>query len=106
MEYTRKDCLNGKCTHHEYYSQFVNDAVINMVKLHIGVDKIKKSTDKHFNDIPLGNWDMVRVDNVMDLEKWRTLACPNYLGSNNYYYTKSDNVCIAKAAARIIKETY
>lgn len=53
----------------------------------------KNSTDKHMNDIPLRKWDSLRIyprDGAMK-------ECGDYL-------TLAGKVCIAKAAARMIKE--
>jgi len=54
---TRKEYMDKEYTHEEYYGQFVNDAIIKIVGDSIGVDRIKASTDKHLNDIPLKEWD-------------------------------------------------
>ena len=54
---TRQDYLDGGCSHRQYYGQFVNASVLAMVKRHIGEDAILKSSDEHFNDIPLKKWD-------------------------------------------------
>jgi len=57
IKYTRKDYLDNKCTHREYYAQFVNDSVMARVGSKIGVDRILNSTDEHLNDIPVKDWD-------------------------------------------------
>jgi len=80
--FTRQDYLDNKCTHREYYAQFVTLYIKAMVSNFIGINHIKASMDEHFNDIPLGLWD--------------TLRCGGK--------TLSDNVCIAKEAAKQLKE--
>ena len=96
--FTRKQRLNNECTHREYYAQFVSGATIRRVETHIGREKIINSTDPHFNDIPLVLWDRLCSGLV-----------PHDLGSKmratGDYPTLSGLVCIAKEAARQIKES-
>jgi len=54
---TRSQYLNGEATQREYYAQFVNDSVKNLVLLCVGAERIKNSTCPHLNDIPLVVWD-------------------------------------------------
>lgn len=57
---TRKEYLKDSSSlHREYYSQFINPFLVNDVKNNITVDRIKNSTDEHFNDIPLHLWDLL-----------------------------------------------
>jgi hypothetical protein len=89
---TRKDYLEGRATHSEYYGQFVQSVHMSRVKLF--KKKIKESTDKHFNDIPL--------------EFWQRLALPSYAEAKmkeaGDYVTLAGAVCIIKEAARQLKE--
>ena len=87
--YTRKQYLNKECTHRQYYGQFVTPATKAHVLRGIGLATLKKSTDPHFNDIALTNWDKL-VHN-----------CP---GSADFskagdYYTLGGGVCLLKEAA-------
>lgn len=79
--------------HHTYFSQFVTDSVKKRVERTIGLDRIKASTGKHFNDIPLAMWyamyPIYSGELLEQLGEWNTI---------------STTVCVAKAAARIIKE--
>ena len=92
--FTRADYLAGKCTHSQYYAQFVTRTTKELVKKYIGLDKIKASTDHHFNDIPIKQWDELASGGVpraiafIDVGDFSTLA---------------GNICIAKEAARQIK---
>lgn len=99
MEYTREQYLAGECSHETYYAQFVTNGVIETVKRNIGEDKIAASTDEHFNDIPLRQWDMLNaaIYNTMNMKRFRALQ--------TYGFTLCDAVCIAKQAARMIKES-
>jgi len=55
----RKEYIDGKFSHREYYSQFITSKMVEQVKNKIGIDRIKSSKDEHFNDIPLKEWDML-----------------------------------------------
>lgn len=60
---TRKEYLDlsrigdSLAAFHLYYSQFVTPYVKEVVREHIGEDRIRASKDVHFNDIPLKLWD-------------------------------------------------
>lgn len=114
MTYTYKQYMNDECTHNDYYGQYVTPEMIKYVSRMIGREKILESKDKHFNDIQLGVWDSINVMQFINRELWIN----NYLSSldpkahpNNaeahatrrFYYSLSDNVCVAKAAARKIR---
>ena len=58
MSHTREDYLNGKCTHREYYAQFVTQEMKVRLKGYIGLDNLLKSRDEHLNDIALRAWDL------------------------------------------------
>ena len=85
MEYTRQDYVEGKCTHREYYAQFVNGSVKRIVGDRIGMSKILASTNDNFNNIPLSKWDRLHG---------------SFVGAKSL----SDTVCIAKEAAQQLKE--
>lgn len=57
--YTRKDYLDGKISHREYYAQFVNEDVKARVSGVIGLTALLKSTNEHLNDIPMKKWDLL-----------------------------------------------
>lgn len=89
MEYTRTDYLDGKCTHKQYYAQYVTNSTVAMVVRHIGAERLVKSTDEHLNDIALKCWDSCPIPVVG--KKMESLGD---------YLTLSGRVCIAKEAAR------
>lgn len=107
MKYNRKDYMSKKCSHDEYYAQFVNSGVIEIVSFHIGKDKILASEDEHFNDIPLKQWDVL----AEPLRHCCGRAVSDSNDSTHGEPTKkgyitvslSDMGCVAKAAARQIK---
>ena len=92
---TRKQYMEGVCTHDEFYRQFVTANTIRRVAATIGKDKILASTCEYFNDIPLRLWDAL---------------VPNLPGSElvtraETFYTLGMGVCIAKQAAKIYKDS-
>jgi hypothetical protein len=77
--YTRRDYLNKKCTHREYYAQFVTTSYVNSVASKIGLSRLLKSEDPDFNDIPLREWDMLPIpvgthSLMISLEDYLTMA--------------------------------
>lgn len=94
--FTRKQYMNKECSHSEYYHQF-GKHLTGLVGNIIGVDRIKASTDEHFNDIPLAKWDGMMEP--IRLSIGRLISDANGSGG----ISLSDCVCSAKAAARIIK---
>ena len=101
--HTRADYLAGKCSHDDYYSQFVTPAVLSRVKLYIGEKRIRQSSDPHFNDVPLVLWDHLNLQTAIHVETWRTAN--EYKGTpGKFPWSLSDSVCIGKRAAKIIKE--
>lgn len=93
----RAEYMAGNVTHDEYYVQFCNDQVIQLVTRSIGRDKILASQNEHFNDIPLAYWDSLSglIRNAVGTK----LAKANGDG----FISLSDTVCVAKRAAKIIK---
>ena len=47
---TRKQYMNKECSHHKYYAQF-GQHLTGLITSRFG-DRIKNSTDEHFNNIP------------------------------------------------------
>lgn len=94
-QYSRKDYMDNKCSHNDYYGQFVTADYERYVGEAIGVSRIKNSEDPHFNDIPLIKWDCLYLPNDIMAK----LASANGSGGTSL----SDKVCVAKAAARMIQ---
>lgn len=94
-EYMQQSRDNGPAAHRAYYGQFVNQNTINQVVRHIGAQRIKNSTNPHFNDIPLKEWD--------NLSNFLLLA--RSFKSVGDYATLAGLVCVAKEAARQFKES-
>ena len=98
----RKSYIDGVVSHDDYYSQpaFCTPEVKSLVARAIGLKRILDSVDPHFNDISLVKWDV--------LHPAVTFLVGNALREANGTagISLSDTVCVAKAAARIIKEPY
>lgn len=89
---TRTDYLEKRCTHREYYAQFVNQKTLLVVQRHIGLTRLQQcNPDNHLNEIHLAVWDA--------LPHW----C-NPLAPAGDYLTAAGWVCIAKEAARQLLE--
>lgn len=98
--FTRKDYLDGKVSHHDYYSQFLTNSLIEYVKERFK-DKIYLSEDDNFNNIALTYWDQLYIKDKIKLNLWIE-ANGN---RKEYSWSACDRVCIAKAAAKIIKDS-
>lgn len=94
---TRQEYLDGKCTHEEYYNQFVDSRVKQIVLTRHTKEDLKKaySKDESLNSISIRVWDSL-AENI------------RYKGPElkevGDYLTLSGSVCILKAAARQIIE--
>lgn len=102
---THKEYLGLSCSgdsdslaaFHQYYSQFVTPYVTEVVREHIGEDRIRASKDVHFNDIPLPLWDrlvpLVRHSVSVRNEDINGTRCVSIC----------ECVCTLKTAAHIIR---
>lgn len=91
--------------HAAYHDQFVTDSVLSIVTNRIGADRIKKSTDKYFNDIPLKEWD--RIIGFSDIQRpsiSNTLGISNAIREAGDCVSAATLVCVMKAAAERIRK--
>jgi hypothetical protein len=93
-------CDNA-CDYHTYEQQFVNAQSMALVKRTFGMERLVASTDKHFNDIPLHEWDMLasvnlRAHDYIGMSQIMNYADGNYTPSTSL----SDRVCLLKESAR------
>ena len=97
--YTRKQYMNNEVSHEDYYAQF-GKHLMNVVRNNIGIERILKSTDEHFNDIPLKKWKNLQhiVLNIVG----HNLSEANSTGG----VSLSDCVCTVKSAATLLKQEY
>ena len=99
--FTRGQYLAGECSHQEYYGQFVNHSIIDSVRCQFGVNQLINAheIDEHFNSIALCRWDERNIMSSVNQELWKA-------ANGSRYHSLSDNLCIKKAAAKIIVEEY
>jgi len=83
-------------SHRAYYAQFVSDEVRRLVVRGIGVQEIRASTDRVFNDIPLRHWDAL----VRQLPR----AVVAQLKEAGDWLSLGTGVCILKEAARQLRD--
>lgn len=97
--FTRKDYLDGKTDHEGYYSQFLTPELPSYVVDAIGEERLRKSTDRSFNDISLTRWDAVALSALRRVPnaKWYEAGDWPSLGGG---------VCLVKLAARRWLETH
>lgn len=93
--FTRQDYLNDVCNHNEYYAQFVNGRIVDIVERTIGLKRIMNSTDQYLNDIDLPVWDHLYYAVKSNVD-------PEILLLTKEQMTLGTAVCIAKSAAKAI----
>jgi hypothetical protein len=98
VKFSRADYLDRKCTHQEYYRQFVTPYVLEMVRAKFGEARLRENTDPYFNDIPISRWDAMH--NHLGAGAYGLLTRANGYGA----YSQHETVCIVKAAAEMIRE--
>ena len=96
--FSRADYMSKKCSHHEYYSQFVNSTMKNFILDKYPKKKLSQlfSEDEHLNNIPISWW-----DNLANYFR-REVAATNKIINGQNTWSLSDGVCALKAAAREI----
>lgn len=90
---TRTQYLNGRCSHQQYYAQFLTQAVFQKVLQNVPFERIAASRDPHFSDISLGLW-QIQVPALSATLMREAEDVPTVAGA----------VCLAKAAARALLE--
>lgn len=90
---TRKDYMDGKISHQDYYSQFVTTEIEKIV-LRFGKKKLADSLaqDENLNNIPLHAWDRLGLE--IDRSVFRKMK------EAGDFDSLTGRVCILKAAAR------
>lgn len=110
---TRTEYMNGlpeygtteSTAHHRaYYAQFVTPHVKALVRDRIGIERLKNSTDKHFNDIPLSVWDSFWCHYSPGLHIQPGAVVSSLLKEAGEGNSASTGTCILKEAARQIAE--
>jgi hypothetical protein len=100
--YTRKQLLNKECTHRQYYAQFVNEGLKNLVNRWFSTEELTKAIkeDEHLNSIPLHRWDA-----CSDSVKNSGFGLSAQLKERGDGLSLAGLVCICKEAARQIIES-
>jgi hypothetical protein len=102
----RKEYMaNPNKLHRAYYGQFVTPSIRRYVANCIGIDQIRASKDRYFNDIPLPRWDRLSGSLQHVLSVPGEIEYPNhpeYAGKR--FYSLCNGVCILKEAARQLLE--
>lgn len=94
--FTRKDYMSGKCTEDQYYSQFVTDKVVDVIRRSVTYKYIVQARDKKdFYDVSAQQWDFATGAILCLIGKEAFKAHDDYVTHNGL-------ICIAKAAARKI----
>lgn len=97
-KFSHCDYMGEKCTHREYYAQFVTQSIKNTLESHFGIDRLVASQDPSFNDIPLAEWDtLCRISDPR-------LHIPNQFDDGRPGYAHVDAICLLKEAARQMVE--
>ena len=96
--YSRQDYLQNKCSHRQYYAQFVDDSVRRMVEQYFTLETLRASTDEHLNDIPLRRWDSLAIM-LVHYSSIREL-----LREYGDFWSLAGGVCILKEAAHQLVE--
>ena len=91
---TRNDYIQtgGRDAHRAYYAQFITPAHKSRILNNIGIERLQRSDDHYFNDIPLELWDKISVPVPAQSAK--------LLRECGDYPTLAGAVCIMKEAAR------
>ena len=94
--FTRTDYLDGKCTHQQYYHQFVDERIKAIVLCRFDRETLAHhfAKDTFFNTINIRTWDV--------------MSLPGYVADKlkqaGDYLTLAGQVCVLKQAAREIVE--
>ena len=87
--------------HNAYMAQFVTESTKAWVKSAIGLEKLKRSIDKHFNDIPLERWDM-----FFKTQDFSAISRKIKESGSTNAYTLCYAVCVAKQAAYMLMDSH
>lgn len=85
----RKEYLDGKISHMDFYLWLADRIGIDYTYLLVELEVLKRSSDKHFNDIPLKWWDS--EDAIVRSKASR---------AGMKQWSLSDTVCVLKTVAR------
>jgi hypothetical protein len=107
--WTRQDYMNGRCTHSEYYAQFITPEIQSAVLNTIPTKRIVESKDPHFNDIAMKHWDS--IFGIVGPPQgpftiYRQFGLYKKLKEHGDGLSCASAVCIAKEFARQVRNSY
>jgi hypothetical protein len=104
MAYTYTTDDTETVAFYESYRAVVTPAIITMVVAAIGVNRIRASADRNFNNIQLAKWDKLSpaMQRACNKTALKTQQGADPMG-NTYHWSLSTGVCIAKTAAYMIR---
>lgn len=88
---TRQDYMQARCTFAEYYSAVAKTAGVRFSAKDRIVQDAARSSDPHYNDIPLRRWDAIAAS---------IPALGAAFQSHGDFYSLAGAVCVAKQAVR------
>ena len=92
-QFTRKDYMEGRMSHHAYYSAIAKECGISFKRSNM-LPQIKEALakgDEHLNSIPLTIWDSMAIRN--------TARISTVLKEHGDFYSLAGGVCVMKTAA-------
>jgi hypothetical protein len=92
--------MEHEVSHREYYGQFVDARVLDIVKSVRWFKSILESKDEHLNDVPLILWDRLAEGHKAMIGAKVSVA------QDRCGYSISNGVCIFKEAAKQLKEAH
>lgn len=92
----RKDYIDGKVSHSDYYGQFLDKDVLDGIKRDVGLERIVASKSEHFDDIPLAVWDFLPCLRSNDINE-KLIECGDFP-------SMAGLCCIAKEGARYLRQ--
>jgi len=98
---TRSQYMANEFTHEEYYGQFVDESMVQVVDIFLG-DRIRFSLDNHFNDISLDIWDKL-IYSIPEQVVNKIYEANEFDHVEVGLISILDRICVLKAAARVIK---
>jgi len=93
-KFTQADYMNGKCTHRQYYAQFVTPAIMEGVVARFGKEKLANclARDGNLNNIPLHKWDGLAGNFVKEVSE--------AMKAHGDFASLAGMVCVLKEAAK------
>lgn len=85
----RKEYMDGKITHEQFYTWLASFIGVTKAQLPVSQERINNSKDKYLNDIPLKLWD--NQDFIV-----RRMAY-----NKGLVWSLSDTVCVLKTIAKL-----